>query len=108
MTVILENALIESLAKGLPRSPDQLNALRESDAEVVRLPATGRIKRGAVQPDPRPGAVVSPLHHVGPEADETRVVVVESVGRHGVDYTSENLGNERRDRRVVGEDEHSP
>lgn len=40
MNVILENELIERLAKGLPRSPDQLNGLRESDAEIVRLPGT--------------------------------------------------------------------
>jgi thiamine-monophosphate kinase len=40
MTTIIENALIERLAAGLPRSPQQLNKLRESDAELIRLPGT--------------------------------------------------------------------
>lgn len=40
MTTILENALIERLAAGLPRSPHQLNRLRESDAELIHLPGT--------------------------------------------------------------------
>jgi thiamine-monophosphate kinase len=40
MTTILENVLIERLAAGLPRSPQQLNKLRESDAELVQLPST--------------------------------------------------------------------
>lgn len=37
---ILENAFIESLARGLPRSPQQLNRLQEADAELVRIPGT--------------------------------------------------------------------
>jgi thiamine-monophosphate kinase len=37
---ILENALIERLAGSFPRSPLQLNALQESDAELIRLPGT--------------------------------------------------------------------
>jgi thiamine-monophosphate kinase len=38
MTDIAERVLIERLAGGLARSPRQLNALHESDAELVRLP----------------------------------------------------------------------
>jgi thiamine-monophosphate kinase len=34
----LENSLIELLVRRLPRSPLQLNALHEADAELVRLP----------------------------------------------------------------------
>jgi thiamine-monophosphate kinase len=41
--VILENALIERLARGLPRSPLQVNGLQESDAELVRLPGTSLV-----------------------------------------------------------------
>lgn len=37
---ILENAFIERLALGLPRSPHQLNRLQEADAELVRIPGT--------------------------------------------------------------------
>jgi thiamine-monophosphate kinase len=40
MATILENALIERLAAGLPRSPHQLNKIRESDAELIHLPGT--------------------------------------------------------------------
>lgn len=40
MTAVTERRLIERLAAGLPRSPHQLNALHESDAELVRLPGT--------------------------------------------------------------------
>ncbi len=40
MATILENALIERLAAGFQRAPRQLNALRESDAELLRLPGT--------------------------------------------------------------------
>jgi thiamine-monophosphate kinase len=40
MATIIENALIERLAAGLPRSPQQLNGLRESDAELIQLPGT--------------------------------------------------------------------
>lgn len=40
MTIIIENAFIARLAGGFPRSPLQLNALRESDAELIRLPGT--------------------------------------------------------------------
>jgi thiamine-monophosphate kinase len=40
MKTIVENAFVERLAKALPRSPLQLNALRESDAELVQLPGT--------------------------------------------------------------------
>jgi thiamine-monophosphate kinase len=40
MTTIIENALIERLAAGLPRSPHQLNGLRESDAELIQLQGT--------------------------------------------------------------------
>jgi thiamine-monophosphate kinase len=43
MTAVLEHALIERLAAGLPRSPHQLNRLHESDAELVRLPGTGAV-----------------------------------------------------------------
>lgn len=35
---IVENALIESLVRGFPRSPLQRNSLQESDAELIRLP----------------------------------------------------------------------
>jgi thiamine-monophosphate kinase len=37
---IRENALIERLAGSFSRSPLQLNALQESDAELIRLPGT--------------------------------------------------------------------
>ena len=37
---ILENAYIERLVHGLPRSPLQLNRLQEADAELIRLPGT--------------------------------------------------------------------
>ena len=37
---ILENAYIERLVQGLPRSPLQLNRLQEADAELIRLPGT--------------------------------------------------------------------
>lgn len=40
MSTIIENALIDRLAGGFPRSPLQVNGLRESDAELIRLPAT--------------------------------------------------------------------
>lgn len=40
MTIHDERALIEVLAAGMPRSPAQLNALHESDAELVGLPGT--------------------------------------------------------------------
>jgi thiamine-monophosphate kinase len=40
MTPVLEHQLIGRLAAGLPRSPAQLNALHESDAELVRLPGS--------------------------------------------------------------------
>jgi thiamine-monophosphate kinase len=43
MTDVLEHALIERLAAGLPRSALQLNALHESDAELLRLPGTGMV-----------------------------------------------------------------
>ena len=32
-----ENVLVESLVRGFPRSPRQLNALGESDAELLRM-----------------------------------------------------------------------
>jgi thiamine-monophosphate kinase len=38
MTASLEVTLIERLARGFPRHPQQLNARHESDAELVRLP----------------------------------------------------------------------
>lgn len=38
MDTIIESALIERLADRLPRSPHQLNARWESDAELIRLP----------------------------------------------------------------------
>ena len=38
MNAIIENRLIERLAGAFPRSPNQLNGLRESDAELIRLP----------------------------------------------------------------------
>ena len=38
MDAVIENALIQRLTGGLPRSPRQLNGVRESDAELVRLP----------------------------------------------------------------------
>jgi thiamine-monophosphate kinase len=41
MTTVVENALIESLVAGLPRSDLQVGALQESDAELIRLPGTG-------------------------------------------------------------------
>ncbi len=37
-TTALENILIEKLTTGFPRSSHQLNGLRESDAELIRLP----------------------------------------------------------------------
>jgi thiamine-monophosphate kinase len=40
VTPVIEHELIGRLAAGLPRSPLQLNALHESDAELVRLPGT--------------------------------------------------------------------
>ncbi len=40
---ILENAFIERLAAGFPRSPLQLNRLQESDAELVRLPGSDTV-----------------------------------------------------------------
>ena len=40
MNAIIENQLIERLARGFARSPDQLNRTRESDAELIRLPGT--------------------------------------------------------------------
>jgi thiamine-monophosphate kinase len=40
MTSVGERVLIERLAAGFARSPHQLNALHESDAELVRLPAS--------------------------------------------------------------------
>ena len=43
MSTILENALVEKLAGGFPRSPLQLNRLRESDAELVRLPGADTV-----------------------------------------------------------------
>jgi thiamine-monophosphate kinase len=39
-TTLIEHALIETLVKGLPRSPQQLHGLQESDAELVRLPGS--------------------------------------------------------------------
>jgi thiamine-monophosphate kinase len=39
-TTLIEHALIETLVKDLPRSPDQLHGLQESDAELVRLPGS--------------------------------------------------------------------
>jgi thiamine-monophosphate kinase len=41
MDTIIENALIEKLAAAFPRSPQQLNGLRESDAELIALPGSG-------------------------------------------------------------------
>lgn len=38
MTAVLEHAIIERLAAGLPRCHEQLNRLHESDAELIRLP----------------------------------------------------------------------
>jgi thiamine-monophosphate kinase len=40
---ILENAYIERLVQGLPRSPLQLNRLQEADAELIRLPGTNAV-----------------------------------------------------------------
>jgi thiamine-monophosphate kinase len=40
---ILENAYIERLVQGLPRSPRQLNRLQEADAELIRLPGTNAV-----------------------------------------------------------------
>ena len=40
---ILENAYIERLVRGLPRSPLQLNRLQEADAELIRLPGTAAV-----------------------------------------------------------------
>jgi thiamine-monophosphate kinase len=40
MNAIVENAIVERLASALPRSPLQLNRLRESDAELIRLPGS--------------------------------------------------------------------
>jgi len=40
MNAIIENQLIDKLAGAFPRSPNQLNGLRESDAELIRLPGT--------------------------------------------------------------------
>ncbi|UCF18631.1 MAG: thiamine-monophosphate kinase [Gemmatimonadota bacterium] len=40
MDAIIENRLIERLALGFTRAPHQLNATRESDAELIRLPGT--------------------------------------------------------------------
>jgi thiamine-monophosphate kinase len=37
-TAVFENALIEKLTAGFLRSPHQLNGIRESDAELIRLP----------------------------------------------------------------------
>jgi thiamine-monophosphate kinase len=37
---VLENAYIERLVQGLPRSPLQLNRLQEADAELIRLPGS--------------------------------------------------------------------
>jgi thiamine-monophosphate kinase len=38
MDAVIENAFIERLTAGLPRSALQLNRVRESDAELIRLP----------------------------------------------------------------------
>ena len=38
--VVRENALVESLVRALPRSPQQRNGLGESDAELLHLPGT--------------------------------------------------------------------
>jgi len=38
MDAVIENALIQRLTHALPRSARQLNGVRESDAELVRLP----------------------------------------------------------------------
>jgi thiamine-monophosphate kinase len=38
MRDILENALIEDLTRGMPRHPQQVSGLQESDAELLRLP----------------------------------------------------------------------
>jgi thiamine-monophosphate kinase len=43
MTAVTERTLIERLAAGFVRSPHQLNALHESDAELVRLPGSDLI-----------------------------------------------------------------
>jgi len=40
MTAVLEHLLIERIAAAFPRSPLQVNALHESDAELIRLPGT--------------------------------------------------------------------
>ena len=40
MTTLLENALIEGLVAGMPRSKRQVGGLQESDAELIRLPGT--------------------------------------------------------------------
>jgi len=44
LTPALENPLIERLAHGLPRSPFQLNALHEADAEILVLPGSGGVR----------------------------------------------------------------
>ncbi len=43
MDTIIENALIQKLAAAFARSPQQLNGLRESDAELLTLPGTGTV-----------------------------------------------------------------
>lgn len=43
MDAIHENRLIGALTRALPRSPHQLNALHESDAELVRLPGQDQV-----------------------------------------------------------------
>jgi len=44
LTPSVENALIESLAAGLPRSPFQLNRLQEADAEILSLPGASGVR----------------------------------------------------------------
>ena len=43
MTTILENALIEKLAAGLPRTERHIGGLQESDAELVRMPGSDTV-----------------------------------------------------------------
>src|SRR5512140_1768490 len=43
MNPVIENRFIEFLVRDLPRSPCQVNALQESDAELINIPGTGSI-----------------------------------------------------------------
>lgn len=43
MTTILENAMIEALVTGMPRSTRQVGNLQESDAELIRMPGTDTV-----------------------------------------------------------------